>query len=371
MHKKETKINRKILCLVQLPPPIHGAAVMNSYVVSDLLPRSSFKRTVLPLDFSKTFEEMHGRIIRKILMAGKTLFCLFYRLLTIRPHIVYFTFSPFGTALFRDIFLIFICRRFNNKVVLHLHGTGIGKKQSKIYKWAYSYMFKKGLLLLLSECLYEDVSQYIEKSRCRFIPNAVARPNRKYKGIREQSEKVTLLYMANYHPKKGLLTAVNVLDELVKEGYDVELVLAGAYTFYWSKSDMKYYLDQLDDKVSNRINVFGPAYGNDKEKLFRKSDIFIYPSQHDAFPLVLLEALSNGLPIIASNQGAIPSIVNHGECGAIITTDEVKDYSDYVKKLIADKRKREEMACKARECYEQNYSYEVFDKKFIEILQEI
>jgi hypothetical protein len=52
-------MNRKrILRLAQLPPPIHGAAVMNEHVVSQVLPKSNLDYSVLEMDFSKSFDEL-------------------------------------------------------------------------------------------------------------------------------------------------------------------------------------------------------------------------------------------------------------------------------------------------------------------------
>jgi len=65
---------KKVLCLVQLPPPVHGAAVMNAHIVDKVLPESGFSYSIINLDFSQSFEGMHGGSLRKAAIAGKILF---------------------------------------------------------------------------------------------------------------------------------------------------------------------------------------------------------------------------------------------------------------------------------------------------------
>ena len=363
-------VKKKVLCLVQLPPPIHGAAVMNEHVVNKVLPESDLGYCVLELDFSKTFSDMHGNNLRKILMAGKILIKLIIKLITYKPDIVYFTFAPMGAALLRDVVFTFVCRMLGKRIYFHLHGTGLSKRTSFIYRKAYSYLFKKDVLILLSDLLYQDVSKFIEKERCRFLPNAVFGLNNWRVHSDRHSNQVKILYMANFHPAKGLLTSIEIFKGLVNNGHDVVLTLVGSYTFYWSEKDMKQYLKNCGKGVSDRVNVYGPAYGDEKHRMLNDSDIFLYPTQHDAFPLVVVEALAHGLPVISSEQGAIPGIVEDGVSGFIVPAKDIDTYILQTAKLCTDKEYRKSMSKNAWQRYKNNYSYNVFDKNLIKILSE-
>ncbi|MBT8125684.1 MAG: hypothetical protein KJO81_12725, partial [Gammaproteobacteria bacterium] len=193
---------------------------MNQHIVNQSLPRSDFSFQVINLDFSSSFEEMHGGIFRKALVALRLLWRLAHNLLIFRPNIVYFTAAPFGVALFRDFLFTIVCRLFRKEIYFHLHGTGLAKKNSVFYRLVYSYMFRKGFLILMSETLYPDVSQYIERERCRILPNAVVGPDQ-YKPHENNAGTLNILHMANLHPGKGFMTVLRVFASLVDEGLDV------------------------------------------------------------------------------------------------------------------------------------------------------
>jgi glycosyltransferase involved in cell wall biosynthesis len=63
--------------------------------------------------------------------------------------------------------------------------------------------------------------------------------------------------------------------------------------------------------LSNCVFAHGAKYGNEKTYFFEQADIFVFPSHDECFPLVLLEAMQSGLPIISTNEGGIPDIVDN------------------------------------------------------------
>ncbi len=64
------------------------------------------------------------------------------------------------------------------------------------------------------------------------------------------------------------------------------------------------------NKLKANVEFLGGIYGNQKEALFQKSDIFVFPSHYpfEAFGLVNLEAMQVGIPVITTDIGALPEI---------------------------------------------------------------
>ena len=360
---------KRILCLVQLPPPIHGAAVMNSHIVENILPNSDFMYSVIDMNFSKTFQEMHGGNVRKVGIAVKILGKLIGRLIMFRPDVVYFPFAITGGALLRDVIYTFVSRLFCSEIYFHLHATGLSERKSMFYRWMYSYLLRHDTLILLSELLYRDVSGFIERERCRILPNAVEGPESWEPKDDANGSRVNILYMANFHPGKGLLTAIDTFAELIKLELDVRLTIVGSYTHFWTEADMISYLAKLDCEVRERILVYGPAYGAEKRDILRASDVFLYPSRHDAFGLVVVEALANGLPVVASMQGSLPDIVINGESGVLVGTDDVGDYVVALERICVNDEYRKEMGRKAWRRYKDSFTFSIFDRKYVEIIK--
>jgi glycosyltransferase involved in cell wall biosynthesis len=86
----------------------------------------------------------------------------------------------------------------------------------------------------------------------------------------------------------------------------------------------------------------------------RASDILILPSYTEGLPLVLLEAMSQGLAVIASDVGGISEIVRDGETGLLFEAGNAVALADAITKLSADEQLRNILSENAREVAKEN-----------------
>jgi spore coat protein SA len=138
-------------------------------------------------------------------------------------------------------------------------------------------------------------------------------------GNRKQSKAFRVLFAGRVIPRKGvpvLLKAVKLAQSAASRSINV--VIAGG-------SQRSGYLNSMR-ALSRKLNVstrfLGTVPHSRIHKVYRQADVFVCPSQqHEAFGLVNVEAMSSGLPVIASNNGGIKEIVRHNKTGIL-----VKDY---------------------------------------------
>ncbi len=83
----------------------------------------------------------------------------------------------------------------------------------------------------------------------------------------------------------------------------------------------------------------GPRYYN----LLRQGDLFVYPTQADAVPKVVIEALAAGLPVVANDIGAIRHLVGDGARGRVVPADDPAQLADAVADLLRDPEERRRM----------------------------
>lgn len=132
--------------------------------------------------------------------------------------------------------------------------------------------------------------------------------NKTSKTRREKSESLTLLFIGKHFYWKGGREVLQAFEK-VSEKYDVKLIVRSEVP----RDYIKKFDKRKDVKIiSNNIN-----YSKIKS-LYLNSDIFIFPSYKDIFGYVLLEAMSCGLPIIATNIGAIPEVVRNNYNGFLL-----------------------------------------------------
>lgn len=102
-------------------------------------------------------------------------------------------------------------------------------------------------------------------------------------------------------------------------------------------------------KGENNIEFLG--YVNEITEVLLNSDVFVHPTYHEGFGLSLVEAEMCCLPIIASNVGSIPEIVDHGISGILIQPKDVNDLSKAIASMIANPELRLKMGKAGRRIY--------------------
>jgi glycosyltransferase involved in cell wall biosynthesis len=102
-----------------------------------------------------------------------------------------------------------------------------------------------------------------------------------------------------------------------------------------------------------------------------KSDIFTLPTYTECFPLSIVEAMQASLPVISTDEGAIPDIVDDNETGFIVNKKDPEDLADKLKILIEDKDLRLKMGQRGREKFLNNYTFEIFEKNMDQVFKKV
>ncbi len=360
----------KILFLVQLPPPIHGVSTMNTHIVESDVINKNFCISKIDLKFVKSMDQLQKFTISKIITAIKYSFVIIKKMLVFKPQLVYFTPMPTGFGFYRDAFYVFILKRFNVKVILHLHGKGVRKNNNTyIKRTIYKYFFHNIYVVCLSEILTKDIAD-VYKGRPIIIQNGVLKhPFRRSITSTHSNDVPQILYLSNYTVNKGIFELIKALGILKNKGYDFRARFVGApfdVTVEWLKQVIS------EQNLNGNVEVIGPLTGNDKYLEFQKADLFVYPTYNDAFPLVILEAMQFGLPVITTYEGGIPDMVIHNETALLVESQNLEKLVDKIAYLLDNKNKRTEMGMKGYERYLNNFTLDQcianLNKTFQEIL---
>lgn len=358
---------------MQLPPPVHGVTAINEHIARRLLP-GRLQHRIVNLNSSDSMASMHGSRFKKVFRSLKMITTMLWLLHSFRPQLVYFTIAPFGVGLIRDLLLTSLIRASGRRIVFHLHGTGFSQKTSRLYRLAYQYLFRRDHFIILSDLLYDDIARYLPRSRCRVLPNAteglLSYEDRRRIYNNGSSAVPEIIYLANFDPRKGLLTAIDTFVDLRRRGVLARLRLVGSYSYYWGQDQMLGYLAMIDADIRQDIIVHGPAYDEEKARLLSNADIFFYPSSHDALPLVVLEAMAHGLPVVTSTQGALSDVVLHADCGYLFHAHDGQNFLEVLIELCQDRQKRQQLGRNAWQRYRRQYSFAAFDAGLLRIVSE-
>lgn len=355
---------KRILFLGQFPPPVHGVSLMNTYLLNSDLIQQHFDIEVIDLKFGKTIRELESFSFRKVFKAIGYGFQILKKLTCRKCDMVYFTFTPTGLGFYRDAFYILLLKIFRSRIVLHLHGKGIEKNTgTSAKKQLYKRVFKNTHLICLSDRLQADVKDVYE-GKPFVVPNGIAVENRTSSPKKKSGKSVLrILFVSNLILNKGVLVLVQALAILKKSGHDFHVRFVGA------PSNIT--IDMLNEKlkecgIDGAATVLGPLYGKAKFEEFENADIFVFPTYNDAFPLVNLEAMQFGLPVVSTFEGSIPDIVKDNETGFLVNREDVHMLAEKISLLLKDENLRITMGANGYERFISNYTLPHFERNILQ-----
>ena len=117
--------------------------------------------------------------------------------------------------------------------------------------------------------------------------------------------------------------------------------------------------------LQDRVMMLGER--SDTPALLNAFDMLVCPSTSEAFGLVAAEAASTGLPVIASDVGGLPEIVQHGVNGYLCEATDAEDFTARCNELVQDKALRHSMGHNARATILSRFSMREFRKNLLEL----
>lgn len=323
---------KKILFFVQLPPPLHGASLCNKNLINSKVISSEFDLRVLPISFNKTIEDMQKNNVFKLFRVVPLVFKLIKELILFKPDIVYFSISPLGSAFLRDVLFVSIIKVFRTEIVYHLHGKGIADVTSSCLNKLYRYVFNKSTIICLSPRLAKDIDDVKGNANVTICPNGIVTGDFD-RHIYTPTSKLKLLFLSNLLPSKGIKIYLEAALLLIENGFDVEVNIAGPFNLKYTEKEFQSFLNN-NKKLQAVTYYHGSVTGAIKWELLGQTDVLIHPTLNDAFPLVILEAMSAGCVIVSTEQGGIPDILENKSFGFLLNETTSRCLFEQVKVIL-------------------------------------
>jgi glycosyltransferase involved in cell wall biosynthesis len=168
---------------------------------------------------------------------------------------------------------------------------------------------------------------------------------------------------------KGLPLLLRVAQEMQQENRKVGFVLigSGGLDVHNCEAALKEYV------TANRLELvvhFAGEVPNVHEYL-QASDVFVLPTEDDAFPLALIEAMACGLPVVSTRVGGIPEIVSHGETGLLVQGGDAHELYDTLQRVLANEPMAASLGRAARRTVEARYSRETVASRYTELFSSL
>lgn len=233
------------------------------------------------------------------------------------------------------------------KIVTTLHGTDITVLgQDPSLKRAIQFGIEKSdAVTAVSNALVQETYELVTAKKninvvYNFIDERVYAerensPNLKDNFGIENNEKV-IIHVSNFRPVKRVQDIVNTFAK-IREAMPAKLLLIG------DGPDMPK-IENLVNQLQLKESVLFLGKQDNLEELYSISDLLLLLSEKESFGLVALEAMACGTPVIGTNIGGIPEVIDHGKTGFICELGNIEQIASFAIDLLQDKRLHEKFS---------------------------
>lgn len=176
------------------------------------------------------------------------------------------------------------------------------------------------------------------------------------------SDLVTIGTVARLDPKKGVQYLIEAFITLIGLHKNARLLIVGEghYLGEYQLAVRSAGVEDLVTFAGHQTNVI-PYLDN--------MDIFVLPSLSEGMPLVILEAMARGVPVISTNVGGVPEILCDGETGFLVQPEDTVSLSNAICVLLTDKELRNKFAKNAKEYVSANHRQAPMLDKLVELYE--
>jgi glycosyltransferase involved in cell wall biosynthesis len=200
-----------------------------------------------------------------------------------------------------------------------------------------SYVIRNSYTIFVqTEKIRREILREFPKKNIIVVPNGVELK-------KKPASRDKVVFVGNLIERKGVEFLI-----MAMKGVDAELLIVG-------NGPMR---PRLEVMSRDNIKFVGKVMSHEVERYMRQGKIFVLPSvRGEGLPNVILEAMSMGLPIVATNIAGIPDVIEHGKTGFLVEPGDPEQLRKYIKRLLENDKLRERMS---RNCLEKvkKYSWE-------------
>ena len=378
--------HRSLMLVGDLPPPAHGQSVSFEMLCREL-PSRGFDCWVVDLGRKRRSPWSKISMIRSMEMCGAL--ARFVVGLAKCYRRVYILISQSRVGFIRDMLMIWSAWLCGCRIVVHLRGGNYGgfyRGQPKLWQFLIRHTLRRvHRIIVLSQRLRNMYA--FDSSLQERIVVVMNSPPEELKGKLRYWDKqadrlVRLLYLSNLIQSKGyfdILEAVAILRRTTT--MRLEAVFAGR--FLSAPDDERamspeeaqaLFLKRVEaDNLSDVVRYLGPVAGEEKWRLLEASNFFLLPTNYinEGQPISIIEAMSHGCVVIATDFRSIPDLVINGETGVLVDYGRPEQIADAIRWIVTDTEKYKTMSRAAVERYEKVFTINRHLDTMVSVLENV
>ncbi|KIR02426.1 glycosyl transferase, group 1 [Lachnospiraceae bacterium TWA4] len=264
----------------------------------------------------------------------------------------------------RKYLIFLLCQRYHIPTLVHLHGSEFQKwyqTLNPVIKHRVNQMLRdSNSVIVLGDFWKTTIDQIESRANTIIIRNAIKIPQ---ECVVWNDKKFRIIFLGVLNRRKGTENLIRAF-EIIKDSdklNKIELVIAGS-------GPEEKYLKILckERKLDCFIKFLGWVDSKEKRKLLKTGNLLVLPSYNEGLPISILEAISYGIPVVATNVGDIASAVFDGKNGYLVQPGDIMGLAEAILKIISDPSKYQDFSNQSKYIAKSKFSEENFFQKMLQ-----
>lgn len=241
--------------------------------------------------------------------------------------------------------VIFAAKLTGRPVMLRIHGGNFANVyesaspgSQRLIRWLLRLPSR---VVVLSNGWAKIISRIQPQAKATVIPNSVDCHVLGEIALHRHPAASDILLLGNLCADKGHFDMIEAAAIVARSFPDCVFLFAGAERDKGALQQLQSSARELD--IEANVTFLGPIFGDDKMNALTRAGIFAMPSHLENMPISLMEAMAAGLPVVASNVGAISEMVEDKRTGLLIEARDTGGLADALLTLLNDHQRRYEM----------------------------
>lgn len=229
------------------------------------------------------------------------------------------------------------------------------------------------IIFISSDIRKELIENQYPLEKLVYIANSVDTDRFKPPEKHENLGSNDFLFVGRLDEQKGLDYLIKAMDIIKSKESNVRLFIVG-------DGQLRNHLEELCKKLELENHIVFVGFTHDVLRYYQSAKIFVLPSLSEGLPLSLLEAMSCGLPVVATIVGGNAEIVDPnlktkevvsdyhiGENGVLVNPEDIEGLAKAILKLLKDEELAKRLGKRARKTVEENYSQEKIINEYMDL----
>jgi glycosyltransferase involved in cell wall biosynthesis len=206
----------------------------------------------------------------------------------------------------------------------------------------------------------------LPRRRLRVIPNCcdvmdIAKRAEEAKSNRQNSNPLRILMVSRFDRPKDHLTLLQAVQRLKSKSHSVELILAGDGRLRNEQEALTLRLG-----ISDSVSFLGTR--TDVAELMGTSDVLVLATFSEGLPIVLLEGMAAGIPVVATDIPPCREALHGGRCGVLVPPRDPEALASAIENLLQDRQQRDKLIQAARQHVSEHYDIHLMVERYVRLL---